>query len=117
MSRRGKERVFISAAQRIISDELAEALKIPRPQADEVARQAVHGICSHFAKQLVYISAATTFTLQARDHELWNRFDGHNHDELAQSFELSVVQVYKIIKIMRAESRKKTEPSLPGFEI
>lgn len=67
MSRRGKEKIFIAEAQRIIAAELVESLGIQQTQADEVARQATHGICTHFSKQLVYIPAAQSFELQQRE--------------------------------------------------
>lgn len=118
MSRgKDKERIFTSTAQRIIAAELQDALGIPAEQAAEVARQTVHAICLHFQKQTVYISSDREFELSARDLELWQRFDGRNADELAVHFNLSVVQVYKIIKIMRAEAKKQNEPCLPGFEM
>ena len=116
--RRGKdkERIFISSAQRIISTELQQSLAITAEQAEEVARQAVHGICKHFAKQMVYISSDREFDLTARDLELWTRFNGRNHEDLAMHFNLSVVQIYKIVNFMRDEQKKRREPMLPGFD-
>lgn len=110
-----KERIFVSTAHRIIADELKQALSITAEQADEVARQAVHSICKTFSKQTVYISSDREFELKSRDFQLWERFNGRNADEIAVEFNLSIVQVYKIIKIMRTAERSRTQPQLPGL--
>lgn len=110
-----KERIFIATATGIISKELQEALGLSKSQSDEVARQAVHQICKVFAKQNMYISEDREIELTQRDLCLWEKFNGRNVSEVASEFNLSEVQVYKIIKIMRERVKKQTEPRLPGF--
>ncbi len=112
-----KERIFISTATAIISQELQDALGLSKSKSDEVARQAVHEICRVFSKQTMYICEDRQFDLNQRDLSLWQKFNGRNVTELAVEFDLSEVQVYKIIKLMREQVKKRTEPQLPGFEL
>jgi len=113
---KNKDRIFVKEATEIIKTELMESLGIPEPQAQEVAREVTHSICVRFARNDIYIPIDSQFEASKRDFEIYEAWKGHNMDDLVTRFELSSVQIYKIIKRVRAAHRAKTEPQLPGFE-
>lgn len=113
---KNKDRIFVKEASQIIAQELVEALNIPQEQAEEVARQATNSICHRFARQLIYIPLDVEFKLTKRDLDLYNAWNGQNMEALVDQFQLSNVQIYKILKQVRQAQRAKNEPQLPGFE-
>lgn len=113
---KNKDRIFVGEACQIIAQELVDALSIPQEQATEVARQATNSICHRFARQAIYIPTDVQFDLTKRDLDLYQAWNGQNMDELIDRFKLSAVQIYKIVKQVRAAQRAKNEPQLPGFE-
>lgn len=77
----------------------------PTPQAEVDAEVAVRAIYSTFRGSQLYIpfSAATERAfLHAR---IFAEFDGHNQHELCRKYEMSVQNVYRIIKKQREINR------------
>jgi Mor family transcriptional regulator len=114
MSKR-KFLIFVSTCTDLIKRELIASLGISESKAEEAAREATHAVCSVFAKQNVYIPENRQVELSKRDCELWECFTGSNIEELGVKFDLSSVQVYKIVERMRQAAKARQEPRLPGF--
>jgi len=68
--------------------------------------------------QQIYIPKCAEETLSARDRELWSKFNGSNHKQLAKEFDVSVQWVYKITSYMRAhELSEKQIDAFPDEDL
>lgn len=91
---------------------LVERLAIDGDLATEIAREWAHELAREFGGQLVYFPKDLAFQLTARDRQLWEAFNGTNHDELARRFGLSLQQVYKIVDLVRREELARRQGRL-----
>ncbi len=66
-------------------------------------------LCRDFGGQQQYIPKSDGSELTARDIELYNKFNGHNHAALAKQFDLSEVRVYQIVKIVNKQEIAKRQ--------
>ncbi len=84
---------------------------------DELARQMGIEVAVEISERwrgvAVYIPSALRITIASRDMEMFKKFNGHNHVELAREFKCSVVWVYKVIKRVRQQMQDKQQSQLP----
>lgn len=59
--------------------------------------------------QPIYFAKGLAIDISRRDIDLWEKFDGRNHAELAREFGLSVVYVYRRIKSVGAAMRARRQ--------
>lgn len=85
-------------------------------QAEQVSNELVQRIAEVWGGQMLYIGQGYEFKATKRDQQIYNEFDGRNHSELAQKFQIGVSYVYKIIKRMREYERKRNQPDLFGSD-
>ncbi|STZ74810.1 Mor transcription activator family protein [Bergeriella denitrificans] len=83
-----------------------------RQTARITARQVSAHISKHWGGQLLYIPKNHLGKLDERDAEIWRRFDGKNHAELAREFDLTMQQIYKIVRDAAAHHRAKRQIDL-----
>lgn len=69
---------------------------------DACASKIIIKIQSRFCGEQIYIPNFKSERILKRNSELLARFNGRNHSELAQLFDLSLKQVYQIIKNSRS---------------
>lgn len=78
--------------------------------ADPAATLAVcERIQQRFSGEQIYIPKHKQQTLVERDLEIWSMFDGKNERELAHCYDLSVKQIYEILRIQREAHTKRTQ--------
>lgn len=94
-----------------LSDKLAESahsrLGIDKDTAEKFAKEAAIRLAGDWGGQLIYIPMDLAGRLISRNEVLYREFTGGNASELAFKYQLSVQQVYRIIKAMRAERTTK----------
>ena len=89
---------------RSIQDHLVSILigkGVDKTIADESAEEAVENIRINFGGEMVYIGKGKAYDINKRDARVWNDFNGKNHKELCRKYDISIQQVYKIIKAKR----------------
>jgi len=84
-----------------------------KADADQIARWVVLTLGVHFGGRQVYLPKGDVLYAALRDVKMWQEFTGHNHEQLAKKYNLSVVAVYKIIGQQRALHMAKIQPQLP----
>lgn len=67
-----------------------------------------------WAKQQVYIPQCQSVELTKRDYEIYSKFNGRNHRQLCQEYNISEQWLYKIIKKVREEEIRKNQGRLFG---
>ncbi len=60
----------------------------------------------------VYIPTIHSIARHERDEEIWREFNGHNHLELARKYGLTTIHVYRLLKRLREEERRKRQVEL-----
>ena len=69
-------------------------------------------ISSHWGGQMLYIGKDHAFHADKRDLQIYNEFNGNNHFELAEKFDLTVVYIYRIVKRMAEIEKKRRQRDL-----
>lgn len=67
---------------------------------------------THWSGQQVYVGKGTRYEHYQRDLEIWNKFNGTNHSQLAGEYGLTVVRIYQIIKAITDQERRRRQPDL-----
>lgn len=91
---------------------LTERLGLDEAVATDIARDYAHELARHFGGQLFYFPMDLAGTLSRRDREIFERFNGTNHEALARDFHCSVQQIYKIVDQVRREELARRQGRL-----
>ncbi|UOO82777.1 transcriptional regulator [Uruburuella testudinis] len=91
---------------------LVSVSTVDRQTAKVAAKQVSQHISKHWGGQLLYIPKNQAGILSARDAEIWQKFDGRNHAALAQEYDLSMQQIYTIVREAMAIARAKNQQDL-----
>lgn len=89
-------------------------LKIDRRQAASVAKKVARHITGNWGGQLIYIPKNLLGQISERDEQLYKEFDGRNHAQLSRKYNLTVQQVYRIVKEVGMRERAKNQADLFG---
>lgn len=81
-------------------------------QARQLASNVATEIARDFGGAVLYIPKGILLPLSGRDWQIWQEFNGKNHNELALKHKVSVQWVYKIIKRVQQEEVAKRQGSL-----
>lgn len=98
-----------------LADRLSTALAnegLAPTRAREIGFKAAEAVRAHWGGQLVYIPVGTGYEISERDREIWDKFNGDNHEALAREYQVTVVHVYRIVKRMHAAARARNQKSL-----
>lgn len=77
-----------------------ESRSIPESEARHIAESIAMDMAGHWGGQLIYFPKGTHIILSKRDQEIYARFTGNNHKDLAREYNVCVQRIYTIIKIM-----------------
>lgn len=66
-------------------------------------------VVEDFGGAMMYIPKSIQLPLSGRDLEIFYKFNGRNHNELAHEFKVSVPYVYQIIKRVKKEEIAKRQ--------
>ncbi len=111
--------VFILTAPELIKElaTTAESILINNYHYDkDVAKKIAVDFGTAFAQSCggmqVYIPVGAGIQISERNLEIYNKFTGHNHNELAKEFGLSVQWIYKILKKVEKHKQDEVQPRL-----
>ena len=85
---------------------------IPIELAADVGFAAAEHMRAHWSGASLYMPKGVHYDLSRRDMEIFERFNGENHEQLARANNLTVMRIYQIIKAVRAELLRKRQGSL-----
>lgn len=71
-------------------------------KADSVGLAVADLMSCHWGGQLLYFPKGMARKLSTRDMEIYTRFNGSNHADLAREYDVSLQHIYRIIKIVHA---------------
>ncbi|PJO78225.1 transcriptional regulator [Neisseria brasiliensis] len=91
---------------------LIAELAMEKSRALEVAKKVARHITDNWGGQLIYIPKNHIGKISERDMELYRAFNGKNHAELSRRFDLTVQQVYRIIREVGNKERARRQIAL-----
>lgn len=80
---------------------------IDAKSAAETGLEVAEFIRIHWGGQSVYIPSGAPNATKDRYEEIFNKFNGVNHSQLAREYGISTVRVYQIINQARKEKKEK----------
>ncbi|GAB6040154.1 Mor transcription activator family protein [Endothiovibrio diazotrophicus] len=90
---------------------------LDRRDAHALAWKIVEQVRANYGGQMTYIPKGVILDISARDLKIWKAFTGQNQDQLAREFELSVQQIYAILRRTGAAQRAlRQSPLFDGDE-
>lgn len=81
-------------------------------KAAEIGWAVAEHVREHWSGQSLYLSKGERYRLSVRDRKIFAAFNGRNHAELARQHGLTVMRIYQIVKIARAELIAKQQTTL-----
>lgn len=88
---------------------------LDKEQAVQVSRKISERMCEAWGGQLIYFPYWLREALSERDRNIYDEFNGHNHQELSMKHRMSLQAIYRIVNYVRAEELTKRQKNL-GFE-
>jgi Mor family transcriptional regulator len=85
---------------------------IEAERAADIGLSAAEHIRANWSGQSLYLPKGVQYDLSRRDVEIFERFNGTNHEVLAREYNLTVMRIYQIVKAVRAEMVRKRQGSL-----
>lgn len=81
-------------------------------KAADVGFSIVEYVRTHWGGQGVYIPKGDSYVIDQVHLEIFEQFNGSNHNQLAARYNLSRQRIYQIVKIVRTNLMKKRQGQL-----
>lgn len=107
---RGYPELLADLADQVAS-KLAE-MGIDIERSAEIGFAAAEHIRAHWSGQSLYLPKGDQYDISRRDVEIFERFNGSNHEQLAREYNRTVMRIYQIVKAVRAEMVRKRQGAL-----
>jgi Mor family transcriptional regulator len=98
-----------------LADQVALNLRengIELEKAADIGFAAAEHVRKHWSGQSLYLPKGDHYDISRRDIEIFEKFSGTNHDQLAREYNLTVMRIYQIVKAVRAEMVRKRQGAL-----
>lgn len=88
------------------------ALGTDMEKAAEIGFSVAEHVRENWSGQSLYLPKGVQYALSRRDTEIFERFNGRNHEALAREYNLTVMRIYQIVKAVREEQIKQRQGAL-----
>jgi Mor family transcriptional regulator len=85
-----------------VAVQVAALCGVSPEKAEAVGLAVADQMSGHWGGQLLYFPKGMARKLSTRDMEIYTRFNGSNHADLAREYDVSLQHIYRIIKIVHA---------------
>lgn len=92
----------------------SELPMLDKTQAKVVSKKVARFITDNWGGQLIYIPKNHIGKVSERDQQVYREFNGKNHAALSKKFDLTVQQIYRIVKTVGDAERSKRQTDLFG---
>ena len=82
---------------------LVELLGTDQEQANQAGMELANRMAGVWGGQNIYFPMGLSYKLSQRDLEIFSKFTGTNHSELAREYRCSLQWIYKIVKAGRQD--------------
>ena len=99
-------------------DVLVDLLGIDEETARRLGREIVVRFAEDHPGEGVYFAKGMAYRLDVRDQEIYSKFNGHNHNDLAKQFGVTPRHIRRVIKRAQAiDVSQRVDDLFPGREI
>jgi len=98
-----------------LADKVADAVAkrgIEAEAAAQIGVEVADLMRADWGGQAIYFAKGLAIDISRRDLEMFEKFNGHNHAELAREYDLSVIHIYRRIKSVGDALRAKRQGDL-----
>lgn len=85
---------------------------IDAQKSEEIARLTCDKLRHDFGGVNFYFPKGRELDVMMKHHKICQRFNGHNHSELANEFDTSIQNIYRILKVAYEKERDEKQPQL-----
>lgn len=82
------------------------------PTSAEIAFKITERIREEWSGEQIYLPKGLHFEINQKHRDIYAKFRGDNHQQLAKEYDLTVVQIYKIIRTVAAANFTKRQQGL-----
>ncbi|KFK92789.1 MULTISPECIES: Mor transcription activator family protein [unclassified Serratia (in: enterobacteria)] len=91
---------------------IREIIDIDPALAEQIGEAVANRMMQVWGGQNVYFPMGMIWKLGVRDREIFNAFNGRNHQELASQFHVSVQWIYSVVKRVKKEELDRMQGKL-----
>ncbi len=91
---------------------ISHTLDIDDKTASQIAGELANRLAEHWGGSMFYVTKNNAWQYHERDLQIWEAFNGNNHFELVQKFNLSLPYIYEILARMRKEYQDRSQSDL-----
>jgi Mor family transcriptional regulator len=81
-------------------------------KASVIAFNTAEHVRKHWGGSMIYIARGMHFNALQWQKDMYAKFNGKNHEELAHEYKVSVQYVYQVVKLMRAAELAERQKTL-----
>lgn len=96
----------------VAQHQLARSLKIKSDEAYPVARDMIAALAHYMGGRQVYLPRDDRLQRALRDIHIYQAFTGRNHQQLADRYELTTMQIYSILAEQKKLHLARTQPDM-----
>lgn len=93
----------------VIAATLIHKHEVTKDRAHKMGLSIAAGIARYFGGDRFYLPSGNKLDLMLRDKAIWDEFRGHNHQQLARKYKLTVVQIYNVLNKQKALHQSKIQ--------
>lgn len=98
-----------------VAAKAVEMLDVNKDIGLQLGQEVANSFAVNYGKQLIYIPCGLSIQVSTRNLEIWAKFTGSNHRDLAKEYGVSLQWLYHIVKEMRKEDRSQGRFNADGF--
>jgi len=95
-----------------VSATVRDLMEVSPEIADMVGSEVAGLMAQNWGGQVIYVPAGIFYRVSKLHQEIYERFNGRNHNELAKEFHVSRQWIYRVVKRMRAADLAKRQGNL-----
>ncbi|QBH95743.1 DNA-binding protein [Limnobaculum zhutongyuii] len=119
MSKAAQDRLFKSKGPELlvnladhVTDSVKDVLGVSGITAEHLGQEVALRMSQVWCGQLIYFPSGTQLKSAQTHLQIFEAFNGRNHDEVATKFGVSVQHVYKVVKLIRKETLRDMQGDL-----
>lgn len=89
---------------------------LDKTTASQIANELANRLAQHWGGSMFYVTKHNTWQYHERDLAIWQAFNGTNHHELGQRFNLSVPYIYEILARVRKNHASNQKDLFDDFD-
>lgn len=95
-----------------VAQALAEKAGIAIQDAEEIGIDIAEAVAKDWGGQVIYVPKNLAYDVSKKHLEIYGKFTGHNHAELASEYNMAMPTVYRILRRVQARLQSENQSDL-----